>query len=152
MDEVSRDRSRGEQQRREHGWRQQRLLLAASAPLLDPARQPRLLTMRPLTTHPRRDTLMQRYLTGASAIRSIVRPIRLAAIAGATFLIACSTDKLTEVATPEQITPEQANSPTGAAALRTSALGNFANYFAGDVAGNGIGMNIATGLLGDEMI
>jgi len=95
---------------------------------------------------------MQRYLTGASASRSLVRPIRLAAIASATFLIACSTDKLTDVATPDQITPEQANSPTGAAALRTAALGNFANYYAGDVAGNGIGMNIATGLLSDEMI
>ena len=66
--------------------------------------------------------------------------------------MACSTDKLTEVATPDQITPEQANSPTGAAALRTSALGNFANFFAGDNAGNGVGMNIATGVLGDEMI
>src|SRR4051812_3954914 len=106
MDEVSRDRSRGEQQRREHGWRQQRLLLAASAPLLDHARQPRLLTMRPLTMHPLRDTLMQRYLMGASASRAFLRPIRLAAVAGATFLIACSTDKLTDVATPDQITPE----------------------------------------------
>ena len=95
---------------------------------------------------------MQRYLMGASASRTFVRPIRLAAIVSATFLIACSTDKLTDVATPDQITPEQANSPTGAAALRTAALGNFANYYAGDVAGNGIGMNIATGLLSDEMI
>jgi len=95
---------------------------------------------------------MQRYLMGASASRSFVRTIRLAAIVSATFLIACSTDKLTDVATPDQITPEQANSPTGAAALRTAALGNFANYYAGDVAGNGIGMNIATGLLSDEMI
>ena len=95
---------------------------------------------------------MQRYLTGARAGRSVLRPIRLATIAGATFLMACSTDKLTEVETPDQITPEQANSPTGAIALRTAALGNFANFFAGDNAGSGIGMNIATGLLGDEMI
>jgi starch-binding outer membrane protein, SusD/RagB family len=95
---------------------------------------------------------MHRYITGASASRAFLQPIRLAAIASAAFLIACSTDKLTEVATPDQITPEQANSATGAAALRTSALGNFANFFAGDNAGNGVGMNIATGLLGDEMI
>jgi hypothetical protein len=95
---------------------------------------------------------MHRYLTGASASRAFVQPIRLAAMASAALLIACSTDKLTEVATPDQITPEQANSATGAAALRTSALGNFANFFAGDNAGNGVGMNIATGLLGDEMI
>jgi hypothetical protein len=60
--------------------------------------------------------------------------------------------KLTQVETPDQITPEQANSPTGAAALRSSALGNFANYFAGDNAGGGVGMNIAQGLLGDEML
>ena len=95
---------------------------------------------------------MHRYITGASASRAFLQPIRLAAIASAAFLIACSTDKLTDVSTPDQITPEQANSATGAAALRTSALGNFANFFAGDNAGNGIGMNIATGLLGDEMI
>lgn len=74
------------------------------------------------------------------------------AIIAAAALAACSTDKLTEVATPDQITPEQANSPTGAAALRSAALGNFANYFAGDNAGGGVGMNIATGLLGDEML
>jgi hypothetical protein len=74
------------------------------------------------------------------------------AVMTAAVLAACSTDKLTEVATPDQITPGQANSPTGAAALRAAALGNFANYFAGDNAGAGVGMNIATGLLGDEMI
>jgi starch-binding outer membrane protein, SusD/RagB family len=76
----------------------------------------------------------------------------LAVVAVAFAVTACSPDKLTEVETPDQITPGQANSPTGAAALRTSALGNFANFFAGDNAGNGIGMNIATGVLGDEMI
>ena len=86
--------------------------------------------MRSHTTHPRRDTHMHRYFTGASASRAFLQPIRLAAIASAAFLIACSTDKLTEVATPDQITPEQANSATGAAALRTSALGNFANFYA----------------------
>ena len=74
------------------------------------------------------------------------------AILAALVLAACSTDKLTEVQTPDQITPEQANSPTGAAALRASALGNFSNWFAGDNAGNGIGLNIATGLLTDEML
>jgi len=74
------------------------------------------------------------------------------AILAALVLAACSTDKLTQVETPDQITPEQANSPTGAAALRASALGNFSNWFAGDNAGNGIGLNIATGLLTDEML
>ena len=74
------------------------------------------------------------------------------AILAALVLAACSTDKLTQVETPDQITPAQANSPTGAAALRSSALGNFSNWFAGDNAGNGIGLNIATGLLTDEML
>jgi len=76
----------------------------------------------------------------------------LTAILAAVVLAACSTDKLTQVETPDQITPEQANSPTGAAALRSAALGNFANWFAGDNAGSGIGLNIATGLLSDEML
>ena len=89
---------------------------------------------------------MTGYFSGAGARRVV------AALIAAAALVACSTDKLTEVATPDQITPEQANSPTGAAALRTSALGNFANYFAGDNAGGGVGMNIATGLLTDEML
>ena len=74
------------------------------------------------------------------------------AILAALVLAACSTEKLTQVETPDQITPEQANSPTGAAALRSAALGNFANWFAGDNAGGGIGLNIATGLLSDEML
>jgi hypothetical protein len=74
------------------------------------------------------------------------------AILAAGVLAACSTDKLTQVETPDQITPEQANSPTGAAALRSAAIGNFSNWFAGDNAGNGIGLNIATGLLSDEML
>lgn len=92
---------------------------------------------------------MNRYSDNVPGSKRISR----AMFAGGIVLIsACSTDKLTEVATPDQITPEQANSPTGAAALRTAALGNFANYFAGDNAGSGVGMNIATGLLGDEMM
>src|SRR6476469_3237802 len=92
---------------------------------------------------------MNRYRSNVRGSKRISRAV----LAGAIVVFsACSTDKLTEVATPDQITPEQANSPTGAAALRTAALGNFANYFAGDNAGNGIGMNIATGLLSDEMI
>jgi len=74
------------------------------------------------------------------------------AILAALVLAACSTDKLTQVETPDQITTEQANSPTGAAALRSAAIGNFSNWFAGDNAGNGIGLNIATGLVTDEML
>ena len=95
---------------------------------------------------------MHRYGRDVAGSRRIARAVLPAAIAAIAFLSACSTDRLTEVDTPDQITPEQANSPSGAAALRTAALGNFANYFAGDNAGAGVGMNIATGLLGDEML
>ena len=95
---------------------------------------------------------MNRSSRNVGVATRIARAVLPAAIAATTLLAACSTDKLTEVDTPDQITPEQANSPAGAAALRTAALGNFANYFAGDNAGGGVGMNIATGLLGDEML
>src|SRR6476660_3326303 len=105
--------------------------------------------MRSSTSNLGRDQLMHSYSSGGTG-RATGRGVP--AILAALVLAACSTDKLTQVETPDQITPEQANSPTGAAALRTAALGNFANYFAGDNAGNGIGMNIATGLLGDEMM
>jgi hypothetical protein len=63
----------------------------------------------------------------------------------------CSRDDLLQVNTPDQITPDAAGNPSGAAALRVSALGNFANFYSGDASGGGVGMNIATGLLGDEM-
>ena len=95
---------------------------------------------------------MNGHIRNAGARHGIGRTLFRTTIVTAVLLAACSTDKLTEVETPDQITPEQANSPTGAAALRASALGNFANFFAGDNAGSGIGMNIATGLLGDEML
>lgn len=71
---------------------------------------------------------------------------------GTSFLVAaCSRDELLAVNTPDQITPEAAASATGAAALRVSALGNFANMYSGDNAGGGVGMNILSGLLTDEM-
>src|SRR3954467_5276829 len=119
MDEVSGHRSRGEQQCREHRRWQQRLLLTARAPVLDRAPQPRILIMRPTNSKPGRHThmpRMHRYLAGVMV---------------SALVAACSADKLTEVETPDQITPEQANSAPGAAALRTAALGNFANFFAG---------------------
>jgi len=95
---------------------------------------------------------MNGHIWHASARHGIVRTLFRTTVVAAALLAACSTGQLTDVETPDQITPEQANSPTGAAALRSSALGNFANFFAGDNAGGGIGMNIATGLLGDEML
>jgi starch-binding outer membrane protein, SusD/RagB family len=67
------------------------------------------------------------------------------------FTAACSREELLAVNTPDQITPEAAGNPSGAAALRVSALGNFANFYSGDNAGGGIGLNIAAGLLSDEM-
>lgn len=75
----------------------------------------------------------------------------LSALIAALILTACSRQDLLQVNTPDQITPEAAASPSGAAALRVSALGNFANMYSGDNAGGGVGLNIAAGLLTDEM-
>ncbi|MGQ0648459.1 MAG: hypothetical protein ACT4P7_12910 [Gemmatimonadaceae bacterium] len=82
----------------------------------------------------------------ARAVR-IVAPAALIVLSAA----ACSREDLLAVQTPDQITPEAAGSPAGAAALRVSALGNFANMYSGDNAGGGVGFNIAAGLLSDEM-
>ena len=76
-----------------------------------------------------------------------VAPVALIALVVAS----CSREELLAVQTPDQITPEAAGSSSGAAALRVSALGNFANMYSGDNAGSGVGMNIGAGLLGDEM-
>jgi starch-binding outer membrane protein, SusD/RagB family len=63
----------------------------------------------------------------------------------------CGRDRLLDVQTPDQITPEQANSPTGSAALRVAAIGNFAYFYGGDYGGSFHGLNITSGLLSDEM-
>ena len=75
----------------------------------------------------------------------------LGATAVALALAACSRETLLEVETPDQITPGQANSPSGAAALRVAALGNFAAFYAGDVGGSFHGLAITSGLLTDEI-
>lgn len=76
-------------------------------------------------------------------------------LAAALFLLsvapACSRETLLEVETPDQITTEQANSPTGAAALRVAAIGNFAYFYGGDYGGSFHGINITSGLLSDEI-
>lgn len=82
----------------------------------------------------------------ARAVRNVA-PVALIALIGAS----CSREELLAVETPDQITPEAAGSASGAAALRVSALGNFANMYSGDNAGAGVGMNIGAGLLTDEM-
>ena len=73
------------------------------------------------------------------------------AILAALVLAACSTDKLTQVETPDQITPEQAESAVGAASLRASALGNFAAFYGGDYGGSFHGLTITSGMLTDEI-
>ncbi len=75
----------------------------------------------------------------------------LAVIGVAVGMAACSRDTLLEVETPDQITPDQANSPAGAAALRVAAIGNFATFYAGDVGGSFHGLAITSGLLADEI-
>ena len=95
---------------------------------------------------------MNGHISNASARHGIGRTLFRSTVVAAVLLAACNTDKLTEVETPGSDHAGAGELADGAAALRSSALGNFANFFAGDVAGAGIGMNIATGLLGDEML
>jgi hypothetical protein len=64
---------------------------------------------------------------------------------------ACNTDDLLDVETPDQITPEQAASAVGAAALRASAIGNFAAFYGGDYGGSFHGVSITSGMLTDEI-
>ncbi len=81
----------------------------------------------------------------------MARAVRASIVALLTLSAACGREELLGVNTPDQITPEAAGNPSGAAALRVSALGNFANFYSGDNAGGGVGLNIAAGLLSDEM-
>jgi len=75
----------------------------------------------------------------------------LATVGAALAIAACSRETLLEVETPDQITPEQANSPAGANALRVAAIGNFATFYGGDVLGSFHGLTITSGLLTDEI-
>lgn len=86
-------------------------------------------------------------IMGARAGRRVLVPL------AATLLLAsCSRDTLLEVENPDQITPEVVSSPAGANAQRIAAIGNFATFYAGDVSGSGVGVNLASGLLSDEMV
>jgi hypothetical protein len=62
---------------------------------------------------------------------------------------ACERQQLLGVNTPDQIRPEDAASPNGAAALRAGALRDFAQFYGGTV---NVGLNIYVGLLSDELI
>ncbi|MEO6446332.1 MAG: hypothetical protein ABIZ91_19970 [Gemmatimonadaceae bacterium] len=66
-------------------------------------------------------------------------------------LAACSTSELLNVQTPDQITPDKASSAVGAAALRASAIGNFAAFYGGDYGGSFHGLSITSGMLTDEI-
>ncbi len=74
-------------------------------------------------------------------------------VAAALVLTACDASSLLDVNTPDQITPAAAASPAGAAAIRAAAIGNFANFFAGDPSGGSpVGMNMYSGIFSDEII
>jgi hypothetical protein len=66
-------------------------------------------------------------------------------------LAACSTSEMLDVETPDQITPDKAGSAVGAAALRASAIGNFAAFYGGDYGGSFHGVSITSGMLTDEI-
>ena len=75
----------------------------------------------------------------------------LATLVIAYAITACSTSELLDVQTPDQITPDKAGSAVGAAALRASAIGNFAAFFGGDYGGSFHGISITSGMLTDEI-
>jgi hypothetical protein len=56
-----------------------------------------------------------------------------------------------DVETPDQITPDKAGRAVGAAALRASAIGNFAAFYGGDYGGSFHGLSITSGMLTDEI-
>ena len=72
--------------------------------------------------------------------RVISRALFALVLAGG--LAACSEAELLSVQTPDQITPDKANSPVGAAALRAAAIGNFAAFIGGDYGGSFHGLTI----------
>jgi hypothetical protein len=77
--------------------------------------------------------------------RRAVAAIGLLALAASA---ACSREELLEVETPDQIRPEDAATPAGAAALRAAAIGNFHNFYGGTI---NVGANLYVGLLSDEI-
>ena len=87
-----------------------------------------------------------RFNRAAVAAGSIL-PLAMAVL----ILSSCSRDELLGVETPDQITPGAAANAAGANAQRIAAMGNFSAFYAGDVAGSGVGLAIASGLLSDEM-
>ncbi len=76
------------------------------------------------------------------------RTLLLAAVA-VLALGACEREQLLGVNTPDQIRPEDAASPNGAAAVRAGAMRDFAQFFGGTT---GVGVNVYVGLLSDELI
>jgi hypothetical protein len=73
---------------------------------------------------------------------------RLTALLLVATLGACNTDELLEVDTPDQITPDKVNSPSGALALRSGAIRDFYSFFNSNVE-NAV---LVGGMLGDELI
>ena len=73
---------------------------------------------------------------------------RLTALLLVATLGACNTDELLEVETPDQITPDKVNSPSGAQALRSGAIRDFYSFFNSNVE-NAL---LVGGMLGDELI
>ena len=74
--------------------------------------------------------------------------VRLAAVVLAATLGACNTDELLEVQTPDQITPDKVNSPSGALALRAGAIRDFYSFFNSNVEN----LVLVGGMLTDELI
>jgi hypothetical protein len=84
----------------------------------------------------------------------VVSAVPLAVLAAALVLGGCSNldNRLLAVQTPDIVTDETADSPAGAQAFYTAAVGDFSRFIGGDRAGSSpLGLALTGGLLADEI-
>ncbi|MEO5818747.1 MAG: hypothetical protein ABIT20_25990 [Gemmatimonadaceae bacterium] len=88
----------------------------------------------------------RRILKGALGVLPVAAVLALGACDAA-------KDALLEVATPDIVTTEKAQSAAGAQSFYTAGVGDFSRFIGGDRAGSSpLGLNLTGGLLADELI
>jgi hypothetical protein len=81
----------------------------------------------------------------ASRIVAVIVAVAVLGLASA-----CNREQLLEVETPDQITTASTASASGAQAQRVAAIGLFTRFFAASDGSTGVGINVASAILGDE--
>jgi hypothetical protein len=86
-------------------------------------------------------------------IRRYRLALQVSAAVGALALGACNVhDTLLDVQTPDIVDPSNTNTPAGAQAYYTAAVGDFSRFIGGDRGGSSpLGLNLTGGLLADEI-